>query len=273
MVTLLRVVKKRTLKFRHRILKLIAPADKTSVILRRLFKGYFLFLLFFISWFFVIVDVFFSTYSLPLTWNRYLIQFLHTRLPFQLPLILYVGTRVKSSLWQKTWAWQTWAFPTSLLMCVSVFTWQFNPDYLYQTSLLGFNWNWAAVLEWSLLFILQLYLYQRCNTQNFVAFTLSYLGVFVGSFIYEVAFFAANGALYDSAGLTPYIFCCIIFAAVLYKQKFTPKLWNVTLFFPIILLWMFYFSMPTWVPRLSVFPFFLSIPTMKLLARIKGKAD
>lgn len=215
--------------------------------------------LFLLSWVLFAIDVLFCNYTSPLTLSQWLFFFLHCRLPFQLPLIVYAGTRIKSNLWQKIFAWQTWMLPVSLLASISILVWQFNPTYLYQTALLGFKWNWIAVLTWNILFILQLYLYQKGNTQNFVAFTLSYLGVFLGSFLYEIPFFIKTGGISNSTFLIIYIISFIVFAWILAREKLKFNLWNLMFFSPIILIWIFYFDLPIWIHRLSVFPFFLSL--------------
>jgi len=228
--------------------------------------------LFLVSWFFFIFfDVFYwYNQALPLS-QLVFKKFVHARLPFQLPLIIYAGTRIKTNLWQKLFAWQTWIFPVSLLLSISIVVWQFNPANLYQTALLGFKWNWIAVIEWNILFILQLYLYQKCNTQNFTAFTLSYLGVFLGSFLYEIPFFIKTGGIYKSEFLITILLSFTVFAVLLFREKLKLKLWNFIVFFPIILVWIFYFDIPMWIHRLSVFPFFLSLSVTNLFATRKQR--
>lgn len=217
--------------------------------------------LFVVSWIFFIFDVLFYWYNPDLTLSQCVFKcFLHGRLPFQLPLILCVGTHIKSNLWQQLFSWRIWLFPISLVISISILIWQFNPTYLYQTALLGFKWNWVAVIEWNILFFLQLYLYQKCHAKNFVGFALSYLGVFLGSFLYEIPFFIKMGGIYNRTFLITYLVSFTVFVGVLCREKIKLKLYNFILFFPIILLWIFYFNTPMWIHRLSVFPFFLIIP-------------
>jgi len=228
-----------------------------------IFFRYLAFWLLLVSSGFFIFDVFnWHRQGLSLSWCVFK-KFLHAQLPFQLPLIIYAGTRIKSNLWQRLFAWQTWIFPVSLLLSISISVWQFNPAYLYQTALLGFKWNWVAVIEWNILFILQLYLYQKCNTQKFIAFILSYLGVFLGSFLYEIPWFIKTGGIYNSVFLITIILSFAIFAVLLFREKLKLTLWNFMLFFPVILIWIFYFDTPMWIHRLSVFPFFLSLSITK----------
>jgi len=227
------------------------------------FFGYLAFWLFLVSWGFFIFDVFHWHHQGLSLSELVFKKFLHAQLPFQLPLIIYVGTRIKSDVWQRLFAWQTWIFPVSLLLSFSIIVWQFNPAHLYQTALLGFEWNWIAVFEWNILFILQLYLYQKCNTRNFIAFILSYLGVFLGSFLYEIPWFIKTGGIYQSMFLITYMFSFAIFTVLLFREKLKLTLWNFMLFFPVILVWIFYFDIPMWFHRLSVFPFFLSLSITK----------
>jgi len=96
--------------------------------------------------------------------------------------------------------------------------------------------------------------------------TLSYLGVFLGSFLYEIPFFVKTGAIYNNTlFLITYILSFTVFAWLLYREKLKLKLWNFMLFFPIILIWIVYFNIPMWIHRLSVFPFFLSLPITKYI--------
>lgn len=224
--------------------------------------------LFLVSWGFFIFDVFFYWYNPSLTLSQCVFKcFLHTRLPFQLPLLVYIGTHIKSNVWRTIFAWQTWMFPVSLVISISVLVWQFNPAYLYQTALLGFKWNWVAVFEWNILFILQLYLYQKCATPNFIAFILSYLGVFLGSFLYEIPVFIKSEGIYNTPFLITYLVSFSVFASLLFREKKKLKLWNFMIFLPIILIWIFYFNIPMWIHRLSVFPFFLSLSITKRLSQ------
>lgn len=218
-------------------------------------------------WFFL-VAYFFFLMDVSFVWSRVTIgqclykMFLHERLPFQLPLIVYLGAHIRSDLWQKIFSWKALVIPTSIMLLVSVFVWQFNPEYLYQTSLLGFKWNWIAVSQWLLLFILQLYLYQKSGIGNFISFLLSYLGVFLGSFLYEVPFFLKSGGLYLDFMII-YVFSFMVFAWILFKEKAPLRLRHFVFLLPLVPIWIFYFDLPMWIHRLSVFPYFLLLPIVK----------
>ena len=228
------------------------------------FFRYLIIWLFYISWIFLIFDALLYWSNPSLTLSQCMFKcFLHARLPFQLPFIIYVGTHIKSNVWQKIFAWQTWVFPVSLGISMSILTWRFNPAYLFQTALLGFKWNWIAVIEWNILFILQLYLYQKYGTKNFVAFILSYLSVFLGSFLYEIPVFIKTGGIFNIIFLITYVLSFTVFAFLLFRAKIKLKLWHFTLFLPIIFVWIFYFNLPMEIHRLSVFPFFLSLSITK----------
>lgn len=201
--------------------------------------------------------------------GSYLMMFIHMRLYYLLPLILWFALPMKHKVWSALWSYKTWLLPSLSAIALSIGMWQFkdNANYLqmpvYHTELLGFSWSWSALLEYSALFITLLWLYQQ-KTTHFAGFTLGFLSLVLSGILYEVPDLILEGSFGYFDVWIEYILYALIFVVLLWQVGFHP-VWQLSLtLVPVVLEWFFLLFLPhaQWLPRLAVFPFFLALPLM-----------
>lgn len=194
-------------------------------------------------------------------WNvslsPYLVSFAHHRLIYFLPCLVTLNSR-----WlDKVSNIKIWLLPALFVCSFSVLAWLIRLRFNFQ----GFRWLWYAVFEWMLLFVICLYEYQK-KTSNFKAFTMAFLSVYLGGFIYELPFkaWANQWNFHDYDAWLNYIIGFAMFGIMLYQLGFKPTpliLISVNL---LVVGWAFCIPLilfKVWAPliRLSVFPLFISI--------------
>lgn len=233
-----------------------------GLILKKL-TYYYIFVWFLISWLNVFVDFYFTENFHNITVGGYFYHFLVYRFPYQLPFVTLCMIKVKSKWLQKTFAWKLWSFPSIGIPIIVLFQ---SPD-IFRISIFGLHWTWIALSEWSFLFILQHCLYSRRGVEPFIAFALSYLGIFLGSTIYEVPWLVRctptpNIFPFLQDGLAGFV-SLGLFIFLLHHEK-TKLSWHVILtFIPIVLFWILYWQIAesaSWLIRLGVYPLFLYLP-------------
>lgn len=162
------------------------------------------------------------------------------------------------SKWYSFFSFKMWLVIISLILIFSFAMWQFKTSLNFDTGLLGFDWQWSAIITWGLLFISSFALARR-KLEEIDAFALAWFLVILGSILYELPWHFATarfGFLYD----TRFLINFMGFFLILRKYRFhLSENFSLTLI-PLIINWLIFFSLPAncyWWPRLSVFPMFL----------------
>lgn len=163
------------------------------------------------------------------------------------------------SKWRGFFSFKLWAPLVSTIVLFSLGMWQFNHRQNYDTSLLGFRWQWSAIATYGSLFILQFALLRR-KLERVDAFALSWFLVLLASILYELPwhfiFFKLNFT-YNAKFIISLLGVIIIFRRYGFQWK-TENLGVAMI--PLIINWLIFFSLPKncyWWPRLSVFPLLL----------------
>lgn len=200
---------------------------------------------------------------------RFLKHFLSNYLPFYLfilPLMVYFNIP-KNRNWQKIFNWKLWIFPFLGFILFGVSQWQFTPTLNYQTQIFGFQfrWQWAAMVEWSLLFITQLFLYQKNGMHKALAFAISFYGVFLAGVLYEIPWYFKPGTEnWASLFKIKNVFVAFAFPAILHHAKWKLNRLLLLGLIPLIILYPSYYMLPSahryWLVRLFTFPLFIMIP-------------
>lgn len=211
-----------------------------------------------ITVYFVVYTLFFSVLECVLilkenlSLTEWLFWQLHWRfIFFGLALTVWSLTAKPLHKPQFFFSWKLWSFPSLFLIVFGLCKWQLNPTLNQETQPFFSHWQWTGVISWTLLFILQLYLYQKKGIDNIGSFTLSYYGVFLASAFYEPwlpSYFIHR------------VLTLIFFAGILMFFKWKPTRHTLTCALPFVLTYLCFSSLPYWSVRLIAFPLFLAIP-------------
>ena len=229
--------------------------------LKQAVKTYFLFAsAFLFGWAFILMfRELFGCIFVDLTLSRYFFWYLLTRLPLQLPLVIFITTSIKNKWWQKMFSWKIWSLPASAIISFSAISWHLTRS-PFKTEITGISWSWIAYISHTALFMLQLFLYQR-SRPNLESFILSFLGCYLGSLLYELPVILVLNYPIQKYLYYPLTVAIITFGYLLFYQKLkfskSAIIVSVLLLAPFYLL---YFKIPFWLHRLFVFPLFLSLP-------------
>jgi len=229
---------------------------------KKVFLLFIILFLFFRSLMLIVTDIFLTDF-IDLTLSKYFFWYLNTRLPLQLPLLVFVTMSTRKCWWQKLFSYKIWLFPSAAIIAGSVFFWCLSGD-PYTAMTIGFSWSWVAIITHSLLFILQLFLYQRFRS-NLEAFILSFLGCKLGGFIYELPVFPLLNYPFQTYLYLPLMIAFITFGYLILYRK--PKFCKTAIILSVLVLaslYLFYFQIPWWMHRLFVFPLFLSLAHSEL---------
>jgi len=215
-----------------------------------------------------IVAVYGFNLGLDIAWmvrnNIPLLRFLKYALDFYgsvyLLFFIYVIVTIKlDKKLEKFFSWKLWSIPVSILIFFSFGMWRFNPTLNYDTTILGFEWQWSAIITWLTLFLVLHYLFQR-RVSSVYSWLLSFCSIRLGAMLYEVPWYINSGRWIVELYQTKLVCTVPAFIFLLYLVKWKPSLWFVLTVIPLIVEWIVYYSLPNWLPRLATFPFFLSFP-------------
>jgi hypothetical protein len=166
--------------------------------------------------------------------------------------------------------WKTWAFPVGSIILYAGWMWANRGGVLWfdsSFSVGNYRWNYLALIQYSFFFLVQLYAWQKRGLTNYLAWTLSFIGSYMVSQYYEMAWFV----IWEMWNTWTYqVWQSLLFIGVLAAIRFKPK---VVQLLPLLLLcgyWTAIFLQPSfqfwsnpfifWVHRAAPMPFFLSIP-------------
>ena len=203
----------------------------------------------------IVRDVFFTPF-VDLTFTGYFFWYLNTRLPLQLPLVIFISLSIKNGWWQKMFSWKIWILPASAIISFSAISWHLSGS-PFKTEITGFSWSWIAYITHSILFMLQLFFYQRSRS-NLESFILSFLGCYLGGLLHELPVFPLLHYPFQSYLHYPLIVAVVTFGYLLFYRK--PKISKIGILFSVLLLapfYLLYLKVPFWLHRLVVFPLFL----------------
>lgn len=180
--------------------------------------------------------------------------------PFHCLGLVFFSITSKSQ-WKKLFNWKLFAGPVLVLVAFSFSRWKLNSLLNYECYLFGYRWSWVALITWSLLFITQLFLYQRKRLDKALSFVLSVYGVFLAQHIYEIPYYYQRG---HNIFFLDQTIIGVTFTAILLYQGWKPTYHLAIGGIPIVLGWAAIFILgcyvPAWLPRLTTIPFFLMFP-------------
>lgn len=162
------------------------------------------------------------------------------------------------SRWRKLFHWKIWVPILCILIVFSLSQWRFNSVLNFKTDMLGYSWQWCAILTWTSLSSIQLFLYRHIEIID--GFSLSLYGTYLASIIYEIPSHIAVGQLNFPA--LPVVIATTFL--ILYRYHWRPGKLFVFTIIPILMLWTFYFDIPRtlfWLPRLATIPLFTLLPS------------
>lgn len=195
------------------------------------------------------IDLFFSSYTPTLSAANYFMAFMHTRLPFMLPLAAFFMLHLNPP--PRFFSLRFWKLPiVALAAYFAVF----------------YEWVWYAPLIWACLFLLQLCVFSRGRVPADCAFLISYLGVYAASFLYEVPYAASA-----SVKVAPYLLGVGLYVFMAYRFGFRLGVRGLFVLAPLLLLWGFYFTVPAvFLPLYR----FAAVPAVLYVAVVvSGKRD
>jgi len=164
--------------------------------------------------------------------------------------------------------WKLWALISLSVIFFGLAQWQFIPSRNYTTSLLGYTWRWDSIIVWISFLSIQIFLYQR-KIGMIEGFCLGVYGAFLAGTLYEIPHFYALGLLHFYLSETRFVIPLIFFCYYCFKNLgFSDLPLLVLSVVPLFLMYPFYYQLPTYVPRLAIFPFLLMIPF-----RMRSKAE
>lgn len=178
--------------------------------------------------------------------------------PFHCIGLIFFAFISKSS-WKKLFSWKLFVGPILGLVVLSFSQWKLNSLLNYECYIFGYQWSWIALITWSLLFITQLFLYQRKHVDNALSFVLSVYGVFLAQLIYEIPYYyrARHNLFFLNEAIIG-----VFFISILLYKGWRPRHRLILGLMP-LLGWATIFSFssfPAWLPRLTTIPFFLMFP-------------
>lgn len=180
--------------------------------------------------------------------------------PVNLVCLVFVTALTRSTC--RKVDWKIMVAPALVAAGYAVFNWQFSRSRNY-FSVSGLNWQYAALFEWNLLFILSVFLFSKKNVDAITVFTLSYFNMYLGGILYEVPWFIASGQWVNHVHneVNWMVVACYVFLLYRIKWRFTRFMIPTILF--LFGMYLPYYLWPPdfyWVPRLAVYPLFLMVP-------------
>lgn len=164
--------------------------------------------------------------------------------------------------------WLMWTAPFIFIACVSLTIWRFDPELNFLTyPVLAFHWQWSAIFEWALLFILMVF-YSRTKIHSIDAVTLSWASFLLGSILYEIPWHIRFMRL-EFLYYAKFHLGIVMTLLVLKRYHYKFNLFTLAGLIIMVVGWIIYppyglfHVLPPgsyWIPRLTVFPLFLSLP-------------
>lgn len=130
-------------------------------------------------------------------------------------------------------------------------------------SIGDYTWQYIPIIEYAIFFAVQLYLWQNRGIPNFHAWTLSFMGCYVTSQLYEVAWFIAYN---NNDTLFYQVTQSALFVFLLFAVGWKPKKAQVIPLLFLVGFWVVAFFLPNtnwreliWLPRFAPMPLIASI--------------
>jgi len=193
---------------------------------------------------------------------NFLLYYLHFYFPFHSICLIFFNQITEYDYFKKLFSWKILLVPFLCLIIYACFQWQFDPA-RNMIQNFGLRWQWCAIIEWSLLFIIQLILYQKKGLDNVLAFINSYYAVFLASVIYELPWYVTSGRWVTLLFFPIELLVATCFILIIHKMKWKFTWLLIPACIPLFILYVFYYSLPPtfgWLPRLTAFPLFLLFP-------------
>jgi len=177
-------------------------------------------------------------------------------IPATLLLLVFIPNRARAK-WKVIFSFKIWLPLIGSIILFSLSQWQFNNLRNYDIAILGFNWQWSAIVTWALLFLMQFALYRK-KMVEVDAFALSWFAVLLASILYELPWHFKD---WQFGFLTSpkFTLSMIGFFLLLHRYRIRPTETVGLALIPLVFNYLLYFVIPGWLPRLSVFPLFLSL--------------
>ena len=126
-----------------------------------------------------------------------------------------------------------------------------------------YEWSYLPIIQYSIFFVVQLYIWQKKGLSNYVSWTLSFMGCYLVSQFYEMAWFTIWNMW---ATLQYQVFQTFLFVVLLLAIGWRPKKIQLLPLLFLIGFWITVFLQPTfnfwhsyfWLPRFAPMPFFIS---------------
>jgi len=180
--------------------------------------------------------------------------------PIYMAFFTYIAICTKPTAnWKQILSAKLWLPPCLAITLFSLIQWRLDIEANFDTSILGLNWQWCAIATWSVLFMALLLIYGE-RVDPACSWLLSLCSVGLAGIFYEVPWYAINGKLATTLTHPQLIIQLPTFLFLLYWHKWTPQKTLLLTVLPVIALWLLWGKVPFWLPRLSTFPFFISIP-------------
>jgi len=167
---------------------------------------------------------------------------------------------MKKSKFQKLFHWKICIVPCVIVFLFGLFQWKFDYNHNIDTSFLGYEWQWCAIVIYSGLFAVQVFLYNG-KLSNFNGFVSSLSGILLGSGLYEIPFFIQSR--HANWEFSKNFVSLITLAILLYKAKWKISKKFILSCIPLFILWFTYNTLPSpiyWIHRLSIFPILITVP-------------
>ena len=157
-----------------------------------------------------------------------------------------------------------WVIPLLSLASYSFYNWLFLSNDRFYVD--GYDWQWVALITYSLFFVVQLIVFSRNKIGNLQGFVLTVFACNLSSMIYEIPFFIMNG---NNEIVSLLIFNTALFLCLLLQAKYRPDWLLLPALFWLSFCYVIDFLNPVWgspfwfaffwLPRLAPIPLFLVI--------------
>ena len=176
-----------------------------------------------------------------------------------IPYIMLTLMQRPQFRWQKLFSWKLWIWPTTVFFALAL-SLSAGPNRIHvDAGFWQFRFQWIGIATWVALFIVQLFLYED-KIGSVQAFAASYFGLLLASTLYELPMLTDDLNVFYGP---KFFLSSLGFISVMLLNKEKLRIKNRLLLISFVLLFLnyiFFFELPFWVPRLSVFPLFLVFP-------------
>lgn len=190
-------------------------------------------------------------YRLPINFPTFIVK---QWFPYVLLMLILVPPTPNPAKWRSLFNIKVWLLPLSVLFFASLIQVFSCNKINLSGGFWQFKWTWHAIATWTALFILQLFLYQR-KVDDVHGFALSYCGVSLAGMLFELHRIRLRHLL-----TSRFILAFTAMTLLLHMYKLRLPKWSVILLAPCVLGWIFFSTLPFWLPRLTVYPLLLALP-------------